>query len=69
VGEIELQDLSIIFYLHNIENVEMVSFQILQMAATKLKDRQISNLLQENYDQAKADRVLLLLISSKYMIN
>ncbi|MCX2480623.1 DUF892 family protein [Pedobacter sp. MC2016-15] len=66
-GEPELQDLSIIFYLQNIESVEMASFQILQMAAVKIKNSQVSKLLEENYIEAKSDRTLLLLISSKYM--
>ena len=68
-GEPELRDLSIIFYLQNIESVEMASFQILQMAAVKLKNKHINQLLRENYDEAKADRTLLLLISSKYITN
>lgn len=66
-GEPELQDLSIIFYLQNIESIEMASFQILQMAAVKLKNPQVSKLLKENYEEAKSDRTLLLLISSKYI--
>lgn len=68
-GEPELRDLSIIFYLQNIESVEMASFQILQMAAVKLKNKHINQLLKENYDEAKEDRTLLLLISSKYITN
>jgi len=68
-GEAELRDLSIIFYLQNIESVEMASFQILQMAAVRLKNKHISQLLKENYEEAKADRTLLLLISSKYITN
>lgn len=68
-GEPELRDLSIIYYLQNIESVEMASFQILQMAAVKLKNKQIDQLLKDNYDEAKADRTLLLLISSKYITN
>jgi ferritin-like metal-binding protein YciE len=68
-GEPELRDLSIIFYLQNIESVEMASFQILQMAAVKLKNKHVNQLLKENYDEAKADRTLLLLISSKYITN
>jgi ferritin-like metal-binding protein YciE len=66
-GESELRDLSIIFYLQNIESVEMASFQILQMAAIKLKNKQISQLLKENYDEAKADRTLFMLIAAKYI--
>jgi len=68
-GEPEMRDLSIIFYLQNIESIEMASFQILQMAAVKLKNRHINQLLKENYEEAKADRILLLLISSKYITN
>lgn len=68
-GEPELRDMSIIFYLQNIESVEMASFQILQMAAVKLKNKHVNQLLKENYDEAKADRTLLLLISSKYITN
>lgn len=67
-GEAELQDLSIIFYLQNIESVEMASFQILRMAAVKL-DKQVGALLKENYEEAKSDRALLLLISSKYIVS
>lgn len=68
-GEAELRDLSIVFYLQNIESVEMASFQILQMAAVKINNKQIVQLLQENYDEAKADRMLFLLISTKYITN
>jgi len=68
-GEPELRDLSIIFYMQNIESIEMASFQILQMAAVRLKNKHISQLLKENYEEAKADRTLLLLISSKYITN
>lgn len=63
----ELRDLSMLFYLQNIESVEMASFQILQMTAVKLKNKQIGKLLKENYEEAKADRTLFLLIASKYI--
>lgn len=63
----ELRDLAILFYLQNIESVEMASFQILQMAAVKLKNKQIAALLKENFEEAKADRTLFLLIASKYI--
>lgn len=63
----ELRDMSILFYLHNIESMEMASFQILRIAAVKLKNNQIKQLIQENYDEAKADRTLMLLIAAKYI--
>jgi ferritin-like metal-binding protein YciE len=68
-SEPELRDLSIMFYLHNIESMEMASFQILQMAAVKLKNKQVKHLLKENYDEAKADRTLVLFIAAKYITN
>lgn len=63
----ELRDLSIAFYMQNIESIEMASFQVLEMAAVKLKNKQIKQLIRENYDEAKADRSLLLLITAKYI--
>ncbi|RFZ83067.1 DUF892 family protein [Mucilaginibacter terrenus] len=68
-SEPELRDLSIAFYMQNIESMEMASFQVLQMAAVKLKNKQIKQLIKENYDEAKADRTLLLLITAKYIIS
>lgn len=65
----ELRDLSILFYLQNIESVEMASFQVLRIAATKFRNPQIRQLLKENFEEAKADRTLLLLISAKYIIS
>ncbi len=63
----ELRDLSIAFYMQNIESVEMASFQVLEMASVKLKNKQIKQLIKENYEEAKADRTLLLLITAKYI--
>lgn len=65
--EPELRDLAILFYLQNIEGTEMSSFQMLQMAAIKMKNPQVQQLIKENYDEAKADRTLILLIASKYL--
>jgi ferritin-like metal-binding protein YciE len=65
--EPELRDLSIAFYMQNIESIEMASFQVLEMAAVKLKSKQVKQLIRENYDEAKADRTLLLLITAKYV--
>jgi len=62
-----LRDLSLLYYMQNIESIEMASFQILQIAAVKLKNKQVIQLLRENYDEAKADRTLMLLITAKYV--
>jgi ferritin-like metal-binding protein YciE len=63
----ELRDLAIIFHMQNIESLETASFKVLQMAAVKLRSKDISRLLKENYDEANSDRLLLLLIMSKYI--
>jgi len=65
----EMRDMSIIFYLQNIESIEMASFQVMQMISVKLKNKQIISLLNENYTEAKKDRTLLLLIAAKYITN
>ncbi len=66
-GQPVLRDLSMLFYLHNIESIEMASFQLLQMVAVKMKDDEIKHLVRANYEDAKADRTLLLLITTKYL--
>lgn len=63
----ELCDMSTLFYMLNIESVEMASFQILQIAAGKLGNKQVIQLLQESYDEAREDRALFLEISAKYI--
>jgi ferritin-like metal-binding protein YciE len=63
----ELRDMSILFYMQNIESVEMTSFQVLQIAAVKLKNETVSQLLKENFEAARADRSLLLMVSAKYI--
>ncbi|TDO20258.1 DUF892 family protein [Pedobacter duraquae] len=68
-GDEFLRDLSILFYLQNIENVEAASFQLLQMAAVKFSDKNIGELLKQNFEEAKKNRTLLLLISTKYITN
>jgi len=62
-----LRDMSILFYLQNIESLEMSSFQILLLVAAGLKNKQVVQLLKENFDEAKADRALLLTITAKYL--
>jgi len=66
-GQPILRDLAMLFYLQNIESIEMASFQLLQMIAVKMKDDEIKRLVRENYEDAKAGRTLLLLITTKYL--
>jgi len=63
----ELRDMAILYYLQNMESLEMSSFQILLLVAARLKNKQILQLLKENFDEAKADRALLLTIVAKYL--
>ncbi len=51
-GEKPLCDLSLIFYLQNIESIEATSFQMLRLAAIELDNKQIRQLLKESFDEA-----------------
>jgi len=64
----ELRDMSILFYMTNIEATEMASFQVLQMLAVKIGNDEIKRLIKENYDDAQSDKTLLLFITAKYLI-
>ena len=59
-------DLSILFYLQNIESIEMTSFKILKLATPRLKKKEIKQLLKENFDEAGEDLTLLYLITASY---
>jgi len=63
----EMSDLSILFYLQNIEAIEMASFKMLNLAAPRLDQKEIKQLLKENFDEAKEDLLLLQEITSKYL--
>lgn len=66
-GDLVLRDLSMLFYLHNIESLEMASFRVLELASAKFKDKQIKQLLKESYDEAKDDNALFLMITARYL--
>lgn len=65
--DVQLRDMAILFYLQNIESIEMASFQVLQIVAKNFNNPEISQLLTENFDEAKDDRGLLLMITEKYV--
>ncbi|MBE9662701.1 DUF892 family protein [Mucilaginibacter myungsuensis] len=67
VGDPQLRDMAILFYLQNIEGLEATSFQILKLTAERLDNPQISQLLQENYDESREDRALLVWLTEKYL--
>ena len=62
-----LRNLSILAYLHEIESVEIASFNMLLLAAAHLPDKQVAQLIKENLDEANADRELVILITKKYL--
>ena len=64
-----LRDMSILYYLQNIESIEMASFGVLNLVAAKLKDDKIKQLIRENYDEAKEDRALMTVITARYLSN
>jgi len=66
-GDTALRDMAILFYLQNIEGIEAASFQVLQMAAKQLQNPDVLQLVRENFDEAKEDRALLLMITAKYL--
>lgn len=65
--ESALRDMSILFYMQNIESIEMASFQVLKLMALRLDNPEVSQLITENFDEAKEDRELLLMITDKYI--
>lgn len=66
-GEKPLCDLSLVFYLQNIESIEATSFQMLRLTALKIGNKDVDQLLRESFDEAKEDRGLLLQVSQKFM--
>jgi len=62
----EMCDLSILFYLQQIESIEMASFKMLNLAAPIIDKKKIRQLLKENFDEASEDLALLRLITAKY---
>jgi ferritin-like metal-binding protein YciE len=63
----ELRDMSIMFYMTNIEAMEMTSFQVLQLLSVKIGNDKIKILIKENFDEAQSDKALLMLITAKYL--
>ncbi|MES2275184.1 MAG: hypothetical protein V4592_04125 [Bacteroidota bacterium] len=61
--------MAILIYMQNIESIEQASFQVLQMAAVKLRYQKISQLLKENHDESQEDRALLLLLTAKCLVS
>jgi len=61
-----MSDLSILFYLQNIESIEMASFKMLKLAVPAIDKTEIRRLLKQNFDEASKVLALLQLITEKY---
>lgn len=62
-----IRDLSILFYMHNIESIETASFKVMMLVADKMGEPNIAQLLLECYDEAKEDKVLFKEITQNYL--
>jgi ferritin-like metal-binding protein YciE len=62
-----LRDLSILFYLQNMESIEMASFKMMIYVAAKLEEPGVEQMLLECFDEAKDDNVLLKEITANYL--
>ncbi|MCC8424726.1 DUF892 family protein [Mucilaginibacter sp. UR6-11] len=62
-----LRDLSILFYMQNIESIEMASFKTMMRVADRLEQPGITQLLTECYDEAREDKVLFREITENYL--
>lgn len=62
-----LRDLSILFYMQNIESIEMASFDVMMRVADKLNESRVAQLLRECYDEARQDKSLFNLIAGQYI--
>jgi ferritin-like metal-binding protein YciE len=62
-----LRDLSILFYMQNIESIEMASFKVMILVADKLAEVGIAQLLLECYDEAREDKILFKEITENYL--
>lgn len=63
----EMCDLAVLFYLQNIESVEIASFKMLNLLIPEIDKKEIRQLLKENFDDASDDLALLRLITSRYI--
>ena len=62
-----LRDLSILFYMQNIESIETASFKVMMRVANRLGRPDVEQLLRECYDEAREDKVLLVEITENYL--
>jgi ferritin-like metal-binding protein YciE len=64
---VSTKELSIIFYMVNIESIEKASFDTMMAIAGKMDEREIVQLLLESYDEAREDNLLFKEIMENYL--
>ena len=62
-----LRDLSVLFYMQNIESIEIASFKMMLLVSDQLEEKAITQLLRECYDEAIEDKVLFNAITANYL--
>ena len=62
-----VRDLSILFYMQNIESIEMASFEVMTRVADKLNEWNVGQLLRECYDEARHDKALFSSIAGQLL--
>jgi len=62
-----LRDLSVLFYMQNIESIEIASFKMMMLVADQLEAKEVAQLLLECYDEAREDKILFREITANYL--
>ena len=62
-----LRDLSVLFYMQNIESIEIASFKMMMLVAGRLEEKEVVQLLLECYDEAREDHILFREITANYL--
>jgi ferritin-like metal-binding protein YciE len=62
-----ISDLSLLFYMQNIESIEAASFQMMMQVADHLECPEVVQLLRECLDEARDDNGLLKAITENYL--
>ena len=62
-----MRDLSVLFYMQNIESIETASFNMMLRVAHQLDEKHVAELLFECYEEAKEDKILFREITGNYI--
>ncbi|WCT14446.1 DUF892 family protein [Mucilaginibacter jinjuensis] len=62
-----LRDLSVLFYMQNIETIETASFKTMMKVADRMQNPEVLQLLLECFDEANEDTILYRQITENYI--